>query len=225
MKVILCGYHWTGCKALDLLLDKGHEVFVYTHESPYHIPSVKDMCIKRNISFSTGNISESDLPFIPDVICSIYYRYIIKKKIIDSCNGKIFNLHPSLLPKYRGCSSLTWAIINGESEAGFSYHYVDEGCDTGNILLQERIKIEEWDTQETLYNKVLFAAMDCFYEAFKMVASGTPGYPQTGEVSYFKRGCPFNGEIESTEFDKFSQKDSISLALPGNRHPIPIIAI
>ncbi len=198
MRVILCGYHWAGCKSLKLLLNERHEIFVYTHDSPYYIPSLKNMCINNNIGYTTANISDSKLPFIPDVICSIYYRNIIKKNIIDICNGRIFNLHPSLLPKYRGCSSLTWAMINGEKEAGFTYHYIDESCDTGNILLQKQIAIEEWDTQETLYNRVQFMALDYFNEVLGMVVSGIQGSPQTGESSYYKRGCPFNGEIDSS---------------------------
>ena len=151
MNVILCGYHWTGCKALQILRKMNHNVYVFTHENPYHIPSLIDYCKKAEIPYSLENISKSELPFTPDVICSIYYRYIIKKQIIESCKGKIFNLHPALLPKYRGCSSLTWAMINGEKEAGFTYHYIDVGTDTGDVIIQESLKIEEFDTQETLF--------------------------------------------------------------------------
>ena len=71
------------------------------------------------------------------MICSIYYRYIIEEEIINCVNGKIFNLHPSLLPNYKGCSSLTWAMINGEAEVGYSYHYIDVTLDTGNVILQK----------------------------------------------------------------------------------------
>lgn len=138
MKVILCGYHWTGCKALEILRKSNHDLYVFTHESPYNIPSLADYCKKIHIPFSLENISKAELPFMPDVICSISYRYIIKRHIIDSCKGKIFNLHPSLLPKYRGCSSLTWSMINGEKNVGYTYHYIDAGTDTGDIIIQDR---------------------------------------------------------------------------------------
>ena len=88
---------------------------------------------------------------------------MIKQDVIDIVNGKIFNLHPALLPKYRGCSSVTWAMINGEKECGFTYHYIDKGCDTGKIILQKAIKIEDFDTQLTLYNRVMFESMDYFW--------------------------------------------------------------
>ena len=195
MKVILCGYNWSGCKALDTLVSKGHEVFVYTHESPQHLPSLINICQSKKIPYSIENISKATLPFIPDIICSIYYRYLIKRPVIDSCEGRIFNLHPSLLPHYRGCSSLTWAMINGESEVGFTYHYIEEGCDTGPILFQMAVRLERWDTQQTLYLRVMFEGMNYFQKAFDMVAAGEKGTPQVGTGSYFPRGCPYGGEI------------------------------
>ncbi len=198
MNVILCGYNWSGCKALDTLVAQGHEVFVFTHKNPSHIPSVIDHCQKLEVPYLLENISKARLPFNPDVICSVYYRYLIKKSVIDSCCGKIFNLHPSLLPRYRGCSSLTWAIINGESETGFSYHYIDEDFDTGSIIFQRPIKIEKWDTQQTLYLRTMFESMKYFQKAFNIVAAGIAGEPQTGESSYYSRGCPHNGEINSS---------------------------
>lgn len=194
----MCGYNWSGCKALDTLLSRGHEVFVFTHENPWHVPSVITTCQKLKTPYSTENISKAKLPFTPDVICSIYYRYIIKKHIINCCNGRIFNLHPALLPKYRGCSSLTWAMINGETEAGFTFHYIDEGCDTGPILLQKSIKIEEWDTQQSLYMRLMFDSMGYFQEVFDMVLAGASGISQTGNTTYYPRECPYNGEIDPT---------------------------
>ncbi len=153
MKIILCAYHWAGCKAVQMLFEENkHELFVYTHESPYHVPDLVEFCEDKKIPYSTANISKSELPFKPDVICSIYYRYIIKQPIIEACNNKIFNLHPSLLPNYKGCSSLTWAMVNGETKTGFTFHYIDKKIDTGRILLQKEIDIEYFDNQTTLYN-------------------------------------------------------------------------
>jgi methionyl-tRNA formyltransferase len=206
MKVILSGYHWTGCKALQLLKGMNHNVFVFTHKNPYHIPSLIDYCKKTNTPFSLENISEADIPFAPDVICSIYYRYIIKKRIIEACKGKIFNLHPALLPKYRGCSSLTWALINGESEAGFTYHYINEGTDTGDIIIQESLRIEDFDTQETLFLRSMFESMKKFHNAFEHVATGLQGNKQEGPSSYYPRGCPHDGQIDPTWDESYKER-------------------
>lgn len=195
MKVILCGYNWIGCKALSLLLGEGHEVFVYTHENPSHINSLIEYCDKLLIPYSLKKISKKNLPFKPDIICSIFYRYIISEEIIDTVNGRIFNLHPSLLPEYKGCSSLTWAMIEGEKEVGYTYHYIDKGIDTGNIIIQNVIQIEDWDTQVTLYHRVMFEAAKSFILVLDKVLKEFEGVPQEKKGKYYGRGCPNNGEI------------------------------
>lgn len=207
MNVILCAYNWCGCKALELLLDRGYNVFVYTHENPAHIPSLIDLCIKRKINYSIDPINESNLPFIPDVITSVYYRYIIGTNVINLTKGKIFNLHPSLLPQYRGCSSLTWAMINNESFVGFSYHYINKGIDTGNIILQKDIKLEEFDTQQSIYYRAMFESMKYYLEAFDYVLNGKEGISQkTENTLYYGRGCPYNGLIdEKWSIDKIER--------------------
>ena len=197
MKIILCGYNWIGCEVLDFLLKNNHEVFVYTHTSPSHIPSLEVVCQNRGIEYSLNNISFASLPFTPDIVVSIYYRYLIKEDVIQASKGRIFNLHPSLLPNYRGCSSLTWALINGEPETGFTYHYIDKGCDTGKIILQGTFEIKPWDTQLSIYQRAMFEASYRFEEAFSLVSSGYQGVPQDGASSYNKRGCPYGGIIDS----------------------------
>lgn len=148
--------------------------------------------------YSLDKIAKKNMPFDADLICSVYYRYIIGQEVIDSVNGKIFNLHPSLLPQYRGCSSLTWAMINGEEECGFTYHYIDKGCDTGNIIVQRKIKIEDFDTQLTLYNRVMFESMKCFLEVVSLVENGVKGKKQGKNATLYKRGCPFGGVMSDT---------------------------
>lgn len=195
MKIILCGYQYTGCYALKRLMEQGHNVFVYTHPTEHSICDLAGLCEKWKIPYTFEKIDLNNMPFIPDVICSIYYRYIINSDVIQMAKGKIFNLHPALLPKYRGCSSLTWAIINGEEKCGFTYHYIDSGCDTGKIIIQKSIKIEEFDTQLTLYNRVMFESMKYFEEALRLVIDAYEGIEQEGEASYYRRGCPMNGEL------------------------------
>jgi len=197
-KIILCGYNWIGCAVLDYLIKEKFEIFVYTHDNPSHINSLKDLCIKKSIPFSLEKCTIDNLPFIPEIICSIYYRYIIDKEIIKLVKGKIFNVHPSLLPAYRGCSSLTWAMINNEKNVGFTYHYITEGIDEGNIILQKKIEIQDWDTQITLYHRIMFEAFKQFANSFKKVCNGFLGYKQNSYAQYYKRGCPYAGQIDLT---------------------------
>jgi methionyl-tRNA formyltransferase len=196
MKIILCGFHWIGCKALVELISKKNQLFVYTHEAPYHINDLAALCVEKKVPFSTEPIQLNNLPFKADIILSLYYRHIIGKEVIDSCDGKIINLHPSLLPKYKGCSSLTWAMIHNEKQAGFTFHYLTEKVDSGNILYQKKIRIEEFDTQITLYHRIMFEASKQLNKIIKMVIQGIAGQPQEHlSGHYFKRGCPHNGII------------------------------
>lgn len=195
IKVILCGYSWTGCEALRQLLSKGYEVFVYTHVASQHESDLASYCEELEVNYSFDKITVENLPFIPDIISSIYYKFLISKEVIDSVEGRIFNLHPSLLPAYRGCSSLTWAMINGEKTVGFTYHFIDQGCDTGNIIIQNKITIESFDTQQTLYHRVMVKAMERYSAALNYLEDGLKGVVQEGKASFYNRGAPHSGNI------------------------------
>jgi len=196
MKVVLCGYSWAGCRALDILLSEGHEVSVYTHESPPHDSSLLEYAASRSVPTTSISINEHAGFGNHELLCSIYYRDIIKDEVLQRLNYRAMNLHPALLPKYRGCSSLTWAMINGEESVGYTYHLVEKTCDTGNILLQRSLPIFSYETQSHLYNRVMFNALDSFKEAFSILAEGGLGHKQDGSPSYYKRGAPHDGKID-----------------------------
>ena len=196
MKVALCGYSWAGCRALDILLAEEHDVSVYTHDSPPHDVSLLEYAASRQVPTTTTSINDHTGFGNHDLLCSIYYRDIIKDEILRGLNYRAMNLHPALLPKYRGCSSLTWAMINGEEEVGYTYHLVEKTCDTGNILLQRSLPIFSYETQFHLYNRVMFNALGSFKEAFNILAAGGLGCAQSGTASYYKRGAPHGGKID-----------------------------
>ena len=218
MKIILCGYNWIGCRALELLMKDKHDVYVYTSKNPYYVPSLIDYCKKMRIHYTTEKIAMDNLPFKPDMVCSVYYRHIIPEEIISICNGKIFNIHPSLLPKYRGCSSLTWAMINNEKMAGYTYHYIDKGIDTGRIILQNPVEIYDYDTQDTLYKRVMFEAIKDFLNVIELVKSNFTGKEQVGEPSFYKRGCPYDGIIDENWNDDKVERFIRAMIAP----PMPV---
>jgi len=221
MKVILCGYNWIGCAVLNYLLELNYEIFVFTHDNPPYVNSLKELCIKKKIPYSLKKINKENLPFTPNIICSIYYRYFISNDIINIVKGKIFNLHPSLLPYYKGCSSITWAMINGEEKTGFTYHYITENIDGGNIILQKEILIEDWDTQITLYHRVMFEAFKFFDKAFNKVVNNYKGRKQIDFNNYYKRGCPKNGQIDLTWSDEKIERFIRAMVYP----PMPYAKI
>ena len=90
----------------------------------------------------------------PDLIVVVAYGKILPKEIIDIPKYGIINVHSSLLPKYRGASPIHSAILNGDTESGVSIMYIEEGLDSGDVILQESCDILESDTLGTLHDKL-----------------------------------------------------------------------
>jgi methionyl-tRNA formyltransferase len=91
----------------------------------------------------------------PDLIISAYYRKIFCKELIDIPRLGIINIHPSLLPNYRGRTPTAWAILNNEKKFGVTIHKVDEGIDTGDILVQATNDIDDDETGYELHLKAM----------------------------------------------------------------------
>jgi len=99
-----------------------------------------------------------------DLLVSVAYPYIVKKNIIDYMDNKsgIVNLHGSLLPKYRGTTPVPWAIIENEKYIGMTLHYIDEGCDTGDIIYQDKIENKNEDSIDVITDKLKEKAKNMF---------------------------------------------------------------
>nr|CAD7400414.1 unnamed protein product [Timema cristinae] len=116
----------------------------------------------------------ADLNVLP--FCSQF----IPMDVINFPKHKSICYHPSLLPKHRGVSAISWTLISGDKEAGFSVFWADDGLDTGPILLQKSCSVESNDTVDTLYNKFLYPeGILSMAEAVDKVSKGTaPRIPQ-----------------------------------------------
>ena len=200
MKILLCAYEAAGQEVLRHLASRPDvsDLAVYTHDTPSWVPSVAETAHELGLWSTTERIAVANLPFMPDVISSVYYRNIIGPDVIASCGGRIFNAHPSLLPRHRGCSSIPWAMIKGDAMAGVTFHYVDAGIDTGSILLQSAFPVGERDTQSTLYNRAMTVIVALWPTALSLVQDGAVGVPQAGESCYHPRGAPHGGQIDRT---------------------------
>ena len=120
--------------------------------------SIIDFCKNNNIPNFKGNPRNGKaFQFIRniqvDVIISINFLFLIKSDIINHPKILSFNIHGSLLPKYRGRTPHVWSIINNEKNTGISAHIIDEGCDTGAVLSQVIIEIGQNDTGNDILNK------------------------------------------------------------------------
>ncbi len=99
------------------------------------------------------------------VVCSFNYK--IPKILLNSVKGGFINIHPSLLPKYRGPNPYSAIILNGEKEAGVTIHYMDEEFDTGDIIHQKKINISDYETMGTLFNRTNILAVEMLLEVLK----------------------------------------------------------
>lgn len=151
MKLIVFGEDSFTAIVLESMIRAGHEILsvfspVYNNNIYKRLEFV---CSKHKINFELiPDFKSADFllkvqSLNPDVICICHFQKLISNEIIKIPKFGCLNLHPSLLPEYRGMSPQHWPIINGESKTGVTVHFVDDGIDTGNIITQEEIEIGE----------------------------------------------------------------------------------
>ena len=135
----------------------------------------------------------------PDLILSSQGHYM-GRRLLSIPRFGVINKHAGLLPKYRGVYPVFWAMLNGEPEIGVSIHFMTEGLDAGEIILQKRIPIAETDTFETLYRKVVAVTPSLFISAIRAIGTNsvrtTPNdatlatcysYPSRADIRRFRK--------------------------------------
>ena len=152
---------------------------------------VKELAIDRGIKIlQPVNIKDplflNELSKImPEIIVVVAYGKILPAQILRLPSHGCINVHASLLPKYRGAAPIQWAIINGEKKTGITTMLMDEGLDTGNILLQEETEISSDDNAETLGNKLAEIGASLLIRTIKGIRSGyIKPIPQKGTPGY-----------------------------------------
>ena len=115
---------------------------------------------KKIFNFKKKTVAEKEILFELkknkiDLICLAGFMKILSKNFIQNFNGKILNIHPSLLPKYKGLNTHEKVIKNREIYSGCTVHFVNSKLDSGKIILQKKVKILKNDTPKTLKKKIL----------------------------------------------------------------------
>ena len=107
-----------------------------------------------------------------DLFVSMSFNQIFKSKIINLTKYKTINCHAGKLPFYRGRNVLNWVLINDEKEFGITVHFVDEGIDTGDIILQKNFQIVDQDNYKTLLEKAYIECANILYDAILLFKKG-----------------------------------------------------
>jgi methionyl-tRNA formyltransferase len=152
MRVAFLGNHTVGVRALRAIHEKAEVVGVVAHpldpEDGVRYESVFNFARENGWNVMRGKGSDPQtLAFIaaakPDLLWITDFRYLISRAMIDLAVLGAINLHPSLLPKYRGRAPVNWAILKGETKLGLTGHFVDAGLDSGDIIEQVSYELRE----------------------------------------------------------------------------------
>lgn len=211
-RIIFFGYSEVGFECLSLLLERGdHVVALVTHEdnpaekiwfkTPASVAREKNIPVLTPEKINTPEWIDRISALQPDLILSVYYRNMIGGKILALPRLGAFNLHGSLLPKYRGRAPINWAVLHGESRIGMTLHRMVKRADAGAIVDQEGIAIGARETAEQAFRKVLPCARRVLARQMDPLLAGTAREtPQEeSQATYFGGRKPEDGRIGWTQ--------------------------
>ncbi len=186
MKIIYMGTPDFAVACLKGILDAGYDVCaVFTQPDKPRgrkmvmtPPDVKVCALERGIpvyqpvSFKDGKALEIIKEYNPDVIVVAAYGKILPKEVIDYPKYGCINIHGSILPKYRGAAPIQWSVINGDKETGITTMQMNEGLDTGDILLVEETPISLDDTAESVFDRLADIGAKLIVETLEKAEKG-----------------------------------------------------
>jgi methionyl-tRNA formyltransferase len=207
-RILFFGYSEVGHDCLSLLIERGENVVaLFTHEdnpdeklwfkTPSLVARTKGIPIFTPQKIGTPEWIERIAGLKPDLILSAYYRNMIGTRILDLARLGAFNMHGSLLPKYRGRAPVNWAVLRGEPRIGMTLHRMVRSPDAGAIVDQEGVDIGPRDTAEEAFRKVLPCARAVLARQIDALLSGTAREtPQDeSQATYFSGRTPEDGRI------------------------------
>ncbi len=153
---------------------------------------VKEYALEKNMKIYQPDKVKENESFIneikklnPDVICVVAYGKIIPKEILEIPKYGCINLHGSLLPKYRGAAPIQWSIINGDKTTGVTTIYMNEGIDTGDMILKKEVAIDENETTGELWEKMSNIGAKLLVDTLKKIENeDAPRVKQENNASY-----------------------------------------
>ena len=212
---VVFAYHDVGARCLPVLLEHGVKVLlVVTHrDDPTEniwFASVEKLARARGLEVAMPE--DPNAPeFIarlralaPDFIFSFYYRHMLSPALLATATRGAFNMHGSLLPKYRGRVPINWAIIQGERETGATLHEMVEKPDAGRIAARQSVSILDNDLAVDVFGKVVVAATHVLDRALPSILDGTIVLQaqDLAKGSYFGGRKPEDGRIDWTKSGK-----------------------
>lgn len=186
MRILFMGTPDIAAESLAALLDAGHEVCgVFTRRDKpvgrkqiLTAPPVKQLAVEHGLSvyqprtLRDGSSDELIKELAPDIIVVVAYGCIIPPQLLHAAKYGCINLHVSLLPKYRGSAPIQWAVLNGDEGTGVTIMQLDEGVDTGDILMVEPVTIDPEETSGELFDRVSAVGAGTLVTALEKIEAG-----------------------------------------------------
>ena len=186
MRILFMGTPDIAADSLAALLGAGHEVCaVFTRRDKpvgrkqiLTAPPVKQLAQQHDIpvyqprTLRDGSSDALIQQLAPDIIVVVAYGCIIPPQLLHVAKYGCINLHVSLLPKYRGSAPIQWAVLNGDAETGVSIMQLDEGLDTGDVLMVEPVAIDLEETSGELFDRVSAVGAKTLVDALAKIEAG-----------------------------------------------------
>lgn len=186
MKIVFMGTPEIATGCLQKIIDEKHEVIgvVTQPDKPQNrgkklgMPPVKELALKYNIPVyqpvraREESFIETLKELNPDVIVVVAFGQILPKSILDIPKLGCINVHVSLLPKYRGAAPINWVIINGETKTGVTTMYMDEGLDTGDMILKTEFNLDDEITAGELHDQMMEIGSQTLKETLDLIEKG-----------------------------------------------------
>ena len=170
---------------------------------------VKEFAIQNNIPIYQPEKVRKNTEFIeemkalkPDVICVVAYGKILPKEILEIPHLGCINVHGSLLPKYRGAAPIQWAVLNGDKTTGITTMYMDIGMDTGAMILQKEVTIEENETTGELWERLSKIGGELLVKTLEEIENGTA--PREKQGDDFTMAPMLNKEMSKIDWENKS---------------------
>ena len=208
-RAVLFGYHDVGVLGLDKLLEHGYDVpLVVTHQDnpaeTIWFASLAARAADAGIPVITPDDPNSAEVVArvraarPDFLFSCYYRHMLGAALLGIPGRGAYNLHGSLLPKYRGRVPVNWAVLHGETQTGASLHGMTIKPDAGDLVDQEAVPIGPNDTAAEVFHRIVDAAGRVLDRALPQLAAGTAAHTplDLAAGSYFGGRKPEDGRVD-----------------------------
>ncbi len=196
MKIVFMGTPDFAKESLEAIYNEGYDIeaVVTNPDKPKGrgmkmiASPVKEFAIEKNLKIYQPVKVRNNTEFIdelkkinPDVICVVAYGKILPKEILEIAKYGCINVHGSLLPQYRGAAPIQWAVLNGDKTTGITTMYMDEGMDTGDIILKREVEIGENETTGELWDKLSKIGGELLVETLKNIENGTAPREKQGQ--------------------------------------------